>query len=183
MFLKRILPISIIFLASAIGFWKYQNPCVESIDYTYQNGWQGKNPFSVKVERIPESCSFAAVVAGANYIFSARQGNSESWRQIMIVHHDDPIDIPKNSIKIFSEKVAYTFMNGDYAVTSDNGKTWAVWNVDKIPNWNFLDYGYIKEVTISEDGVGLLKLNPLGKYKEIPEFYTSDFGKNWKQVK
>ncbi|MBA2495199.1 MAG: hypothetical protein H0V31_10955, partial [Acidobacteria bacterium] len=49
MFIKRIVPIGIIFLASIIGFWKYQNPCIESVDYTYQNGWQGENPFSIKV--------------------------------------------------------------------------------------------------------------------------------------
>ncbi|CAN5673502.1 hypothetical protein BH18ACI1_BH18ACI1_14010 [soil metagenome] len=183
MFIKRIVPIGIIFLASIIGFWEYQNPCIESVDYTYQNGWQGENPFSIKVERIPESCSFAAAIAGANYIFSARHGNSESWQQIMTVHCDDPIDIPRNTIKIVSEKVAYTFMNGGYAVTSDSGKTWTVWDVDKMPNWNFVDYGYIKEVTVLENGIGSLKLNPSDKHKEVSEFYTSDFGKTWKQIK
>jgi hypothetical protein len=182
MFLKRILPISIIFLASAIGFWKYKNPCLESVDYTYQNSWQVKNPFSIKIERIPESCSFAATIAGANYIFSARQGNSDDWRQIMSVHQDNSNEILRDSIKFAGENVAYTFMNGNYAVTSDNGKTWTTWNVNKIPNWNFSDYGYIKEVTISEDGVGLLKLSPLGQYKKTPEFYTNDFGRNWKQI-
>ncbi len=183
MFLRSILPISIILIAGLIGFWHYQNPCVETVDSTYQNGWQGENSFSVKIERIPETCAFGAAFSGAKYIFSARQGDSEAWRQIISVHNDDRVDISNDSIKIINENVAYIFMDGDYAATSDSGKTWKLWSVDKIPNWNFSDYGYIKEVKLSETGIGWLKLNPLEKHKDIPEFYTSDFGKNWKQTK
>lgn len=86
MLFKRIIPIGIILLACIFGIRKYQNPCIENSDSTYTRCWQGENPFDVKVERIPESCSFAPITAGANYVFSAQQGNSENWRQIMKVH-------------------------------------------------------------------------------------------------
>ncbi len=186
MFLKRILPVSIIFLASAIGFWKYQNPCVESIDSTYQNGWQGENPFSIKVERVPESCSFAAVVAGANYIFSARQGNSENWHEIMTYRFDDPIELKSEYVRIVNENTAYIFIIDRYAVTTDSGKTWKIWNAekdltdwkraeDKYPNWAKID-----EINLEENGSGKMKLERVNSGKGLTkELHTNNFGKTW----
>ncbi len=90
MFLKRILPLGLIILTIIFGFWRYNNlPCVENSDYTYQNVWQGKNPFEIRLERIPETCIFLPALGGANYIFSAYSSDSGNWQKIFIAHHDD----------------------------------------------------------------------------------------------
>jgi len=68
MFLRRILPIVVILLASLIVFCRYKEPCIGNVDLTRQNGWQGV--FDVKAERKLEKCSF---VPGAYYVFSSRQ--------------------------------------------------------------------------------------------------------------
>ena len=183
MFLKRILPIGIILLSVLIGFWYFQNPCIETVDITSIESW--KDGFEVKAERIPESCSFGAVFAGANYIFSARVENSENWQKIMTIYHDDPIDIPRESLKIINEKVAFAFMYNKLAVTNDGAKTWNMWDVTKLPNWDSDDLGYIENVEISADGIGSVKLKPISQdvNKVVPEFYSNNFGKIWKQIK
>jgi hypothetical protein len=161
-------------------------PCVESADYTYQNGWQGKNAFEIKAERMPERCILFPVTGGANYIFSSRQGTSENWQQIMTVHRDDPVEIPNESIEILNEKIAYIFMANKYAVTTDRGKTWKIWDAqkdlidwkrtrDKYPNWASIERIYLRQ-----DGSGEMKLDRFySKENLIKDLHTKDFGKNW----
>lgn len=179
MFLKRILPISIVLLASLIVFWRYQNICIQNTDQTYQNGWQGV--FDVKVERRLEKCSF---VPGAYYIFSSRQENSNNWREIMTFRHDDPIDVSDENIHIINDKIAFVFMGWKAAVTSDGGKNWNLWNAEKdIQNWQCCNYGMIEKLRISENGEGIMIFNPIPSGNEPKELSTYDFGKTWKQTK
>lgn len=179
MFLKRIFPISIILLACLVVFLRYQTPCIENTDYTLQNGWQGI--FDVKVERKREKCSF---VPGAYYVFSSRQGSSENWQEIMTFRHDDPIEVPDKNVRIVNDKVALIFMGWKSAVTLDSGKTWNLWDAEKeIPNWQCCPYGLIKEVTMSENGEGIIILDVRPGKNQPKELFTSDFGKTWKQTK
>ena len=179
MFLKRILPISIILLASLIIFWRYQSPCLHNTDQTFQNGWQ--NVFDVKIERKIERCSF---VPGAYYVFSSRQGNSENWREVMTFRHDDLVDISSSNIQIINDKIAFVFIGWKAAVTTDAGKTWNLWNAEKeIPNWQCCNYSLIEELRMSGNGEGGMNLDPIPGRNEPKELSTSDYGKTWKQTK
>ena len=182
MFLKRILPISIILLACLISFWRFQNPCIENVDKTYQNGWQGS--FDIKVERIPETCSFGTAFAGANFIFSARQSGSNDWQEIITFRHDTPIDISSKNIRIVNDKIAFVFMGRKAAVTSDAGKTWNLWDAKKdIENWKGANYEFIEKINMSENGDGIMILDSIPNKNEPKELFTSNFGKTWKQTK
>lgn len=179
MFLKRILPIIVISLASLIAYCRYKEPCVGNIDLTHQNGLQGV--FYIKVERKLEKCNF---VPGAYYIFSSRRESQANWQEIMTFRHDDPIDVPKDNIQIVNEKVAVIFMGWKAAVTYDAGKNWNLWNAEKdIPNWKCCNYGLIEKINIDENGNGSMLLDPIPNRNESKELYTSDFGKSWKYTK
>jgi hypothetical protein len=179
MFFKRILPVSIIFLASVIGFCRYKTPCVGNIDITHQNGWQGI--FDVKVERKREKCGF---VPGAYYTFSSREGNSENWREIMTFRHDDPIDVSSENIHIVNDKIAFVFMGWKAAVTSNAGKTWNLWSAEKdVVNWKGVNYELIEKINMSENGNGIMILNPIPDRNEPKMLFTTDFGKTWNQTK
>ena len=179
MFLKRILPISIILIACAVVFLRYQSPCLEKTNLTYQNGWQ--DAFDIKAERKLEKCSF---VPGAYFVFSSRQGSSENWREIMTFRHDDPTNITDKNIQIVNNKIAFVFTGWKAAVTSDAGKTWNLWDAEKdIPNWKGVNYGLIEEIRMSENGEGIMTLNPIPDRNEPKQLFTSDFGRTWKQTK
>lgn len=186
MFLKRILPIGLIILTTIFGLWRYNNPPrVENADYTYQNGWQGENPFEIRLERIPEKCIFMPALGGANYIFSTRPNGSEKWQTVFTTHHDDLIDISSDNVRVLNEKVAYTFVIQKFAATTDSGKTWKIWSPskdlidwkrsgDEYPNW-----ALIEQVEIKEDGSGKIELNRFDKEGLIKELRTKDFGQTW----
>jgi hypothetical protein len=180
MFLKKILPIIVILAAAVIFFWRLQNPCTEKVDSTYQGAWQ--NTFAVKAERKPEFCAFGAAFAGANYIFSARQENSENWREIMTVHLDDPVEISSKSLRIFNENTAYVFMNSKYMVTTDKGITWKTLDVRKdLSLQGFSKAQRISRVNINEEGFGMMTIQAVGdngRDIELP-FLTRDFGQSW----
>ncbi len=170
---------SVILVAGLISFCRYQSPCIKNADITHQNGWQ--DVFDVKAERKLESCSF---VPGAYYVFSARQANSAEWREVMTFRHDDPKENFGESIQIVNSKVAFIFMGWKSAITFDSGKTWNLWNAEEdIENWKGVNYRLIEKMSVSENGEGVMILNPLPDRNEPKELYTSDFGKTWKQTK
>ena len=120
-------------------------------------------------------------MAGANYIFQVKQGNAENWREIMSFEYDDPIDISKENIHLLNENVAYIFFGRRFAVTTDNGRNWKIWDAKKdLPNWECCTYDFIKSVNLLEDGSGTMTLKPdSNKRGEISELKTKDFGKTW----
>ena len=101
--MKRIVPLFIILAGSLIGFYRSQNPCVESIDQTLQNGWQ--DGFQVKIERIPECPSFFGT-QGVRFVVSSKPANSDEWRKITTFHTPQITNIPMDAIVVESEKVA-----------------------------------------------------------------------------
>ncbi len=181
MILKRILPISVILLAVLAAFCRYQEPCLGNIDITHQNGWQGI--FVIKVERRLEKCK---LLPGAHYTFLSRRGNSENWQEIMTFRYDDPIGVSSENIHIVNDKVAYIFLIDRYAVTTDSGKTWKIWDAEKdLTDWKraedeYPNWARIVEINIAENGSGKMKLERLsGKKGLIIELNTDDFGKTW----
>jgi hypothetical protein len=73
------------------------------------------------------------------------------------------------------------FMRWMYAVTTDAGSTWHVWNLEKdLPNWECCNYGVITGVFIEADGTGTMKFGAVqGRSGEVPKLHTQDYGRHW----
>ena len=72
-------------------------------------------------------------------------------------------------------------MSSYYAVTTDSGRTWSIWDAQK-------DLAYrqhnlwpsIKEVHLQTDGARKMTLPPLSdQARERPPLYTTDYGRHW----
>jgi hypothetical protein len=119
-------------------------------------------------------------VGGAYYVFrSAVEG--DDWKEIMTFRHDDPVAIPRGQIRFVNDDVGYVFMGWMYAVTTDGGSNWSVWNAEKdLPNWRCCNYRLIQDVLIAQDGVGTMRLRPIPQRQgEVPELRTKDYGRHW----
>lgn len=120
-------------------------------------------------------------IPGQYYVFATRLAGSSQWREIMTFRHDDPVPIPKNNVRFVSDQTAFVFMGWMYAVTTDGGATWTVWDAEAdLPNWVCCNYGLIADARIAPDGTGVMTLAPIPhRSGEVPLLRTSDFGRHW----
>ena len=72
-------------------------------------------------------------------------------------------------------------MGWKYAVTTDGGMHWHIWNAETdLAGWQCCNYSLIKEVHLEQNGGGTMILSPIpGRKGEAPELVTSDFGVHW----
>lgn len=111
-------------------------------------------------------------------MFQAAPEGSKDWREIMSLRQDDPVPIPRNQIRFVNDQIGYIFMVYNYAITTDGGATWFVWNiVEDLPGWH-QNRVAIEEVQIAPDGKGVMMLTSFSKQK-APNLYTEDYGRNW----
>lgn len=96
---------------------------------------------------------------------------------------DQAVSLNPNQVKIFSDKVAYVYLGWMYSVTLDGGKSWHLWDAEKnLPEWTCCDSKLIKDVTISEQGVGTMALRPHPRNPETLIYLrTDDFGQHWRK--
>ena len=136
--------------------------------------------FTVRISAFPEE--HGGFVAGAYYRFESRPSDGKNWVTAMEFRHYDPVPIPKQNVRFLSTRSAFVFMGWKYAVTTDGGKHWQVWNAEKdLAGWQYANYGLIKEVELEQNGAGKLILNPIaGHPGEVPVLVTSDFGAHWR---
>jgi hypothetical protein len=175
--MKRTIPILLILLAVAIlvmGF--LLRPSMGEVVETWETGNQS---FKLHVERHAERPGW---VSGAYYVFQAAPSGADKWRDIMIFRHDDPVPIPHHQVRFPSNRIGYVFMGWKYAVTTDGGLSWSVWNAEKdLPGWECCNYLLIKDVRLELDGTGTMKLNAIpGRRGEVAELHTTDFGRHWR---
>ena len=139
--------------------------------------WETTNHiFKIRVTAHVEESS--AFVAGAYYVFKCARSDDRDWREIMIVHHDDPVKIPREQVRFVTDRVGYVFMLYNYAVTVDAGVTWFVWYAPKdLPNWRDTRAN-INDVQIRSDGTGRMRLTT-STDQAAPELYTNDYGQHW----
>lgn len=123
----------------------------------------------------------AGLDAGAYYVFESARSGSNQWHKVMLFRHDDPVPIPRAQIRFVSDRIGYVFMGWKYAVTTDNGSTWSVWTAERdLPNWECCNYGLIHDVTMANDGSGVMQLKPIQDRRgEVPELRTKDYGRHW----
>jgi hypothetical protein len=144
------------------------------------DSWETSNQtFKLRVDRHAEENG--GFVPGAYYIFRSAPSGSDSWHDVMTFRHDDPVPIPRNQVRFVNDKVGYVFMGWMYAVTTDAGVTWAVWNAQTdLPKGFCCTYRLIGSVNIEPDGRGTMILNPIPQTQgEVPQLHTKDFGQHW----
>jgi len=173
--MKRIVPAAILIVALVVAFVGITKPWIGDVTETWQ---AGNGSIKVRVENRAENLAW---LPGAYYVFQTMPPGSNRWREIMTFRHDDPGPIPRGNARLVGDKVGYLFMGWMYAVTTDGGVTWSVWNAEKdLPNWDCCNYGLIKDVNIESDGTGKMILSPIsGRRGEVPELRTNDFGRHW----
>ena len=158
-------------IGSTAGCW------IRGKGKTFDN-WESRNTkFGVRITAYEEG----GWVGGARYLFEAAPAGSNDWREIMLFRHDDPVPISHNQVHFVNDQVGYCFMGWMYAVTTDSGAHWAVWNAERdLPNWKCCNYVLIREVDIAPDGAGVMKLNAVPQRQgEVPELHTQDYGRHW----
>jgi hypothetical protein len=115
------------------------------------------------------------------YVFEANRRGSTDWREILTVRTDDDIEIPRKQVRFLNDRAAYVFMTNKYAITTNGGDSWSVWEADKATaNVNYPGQAFIEDVNVNLDGSGtlvlVLHLNP----KQVKKLHTEDFGHSWK---
>lgn len=146
--------------------------------------WETTNGyFKIRVAAYEERL-FLRGLPGALYVYSSSLAKEDSWREVMVFRHDDKPPIPRDNVRFVNDQIGYIFMDQRYAVTTDTGKTWSVWDATKnIPDWSWHKYGYIRGVQLSPDGNGLMIMRPNddSSRKDIidVQFRTDDFGRHW----
>jgi len=135
--------------------------------------------FEVRVTAFQEDRSFGRAFAGADYHFEVRTPGA-GWRKIMEFHHDDQVAVGKNQVRFVNERVAYVFIGWLYAVTTDAGQTWHIWDANNsgILGTERIGYDGIQSIKLDTEGRGRMLLNVIGRQDRI-ELTTEDFGITW----
>ena len=172
---KLVIAITALIALCAISYM-YIRPYHGEITETYETS---NHAFRVRVNRHAEENG--GFVGGAYYVFQSAPTGSDQWRDIMVFRHDDPNPIPRDQIRFVSESAGYAFMGWMYAVTTDAGASWSVWDAQRdLPKWQCCNYGLVSDVKLEADGAGAMRLNPIpGRSGEVPELRTNDYGKHW----
>jgi hypothetical protein len=141
--------------------------------------WQTENK-SVKI-RVTSYEESGANVNGAYYRFESAAAGSNDWREIVTFRHDDRPRIPADQVRFVNDHIGYLFMGWVYAVTTDGGANWSVWNASRdLPNWQCCNYQLIRDVQLTIDGAGTMTLNPIPQRQgEVPQLHTQDYGRYW----
>lgn len=131
--------------------------------------------------RIVEYDEKGALLAGTYYLFESAKPNTDQWQKVMMFRHDDRVEIPRDQVRFVNEDVIFVFMGWVYAITTDRGISWSVWDASRdLQGWRCCNYGLIKNVDVRPDGTGTMTLSPIpGREGEVPELRTRDYGLHW----
>ncbi len=176
--MKRIVPTIIILVALGFSACGLLKPSMGNVVET----WQVENQnLRLRIVMRQENC-FA--VCGAYYTFLSAPVGSDSWREIFTAHHDDPNPIPRENLRFVNPRISYVFFGDKYAVTTDAGKSWTVWEAweanKSMQFEKYKLYPSIVDVSVESDGRGRMRLYSItDKAMNQPEMQTADYGKSW----
>ena len=142
--------------------------------------WQNENKkFKIRGISYEET---GADENGTYYQFQSATVGSNEWHEVMSFRHDDRPKIPTDQVRFVNNDTAYIFMGWKYAVTTDAAQSWSVWTAERdLPNWQCCNYSLIADVTIANDGNGIMRLNPIEDRRgEVSLLRTTDYGRHWK---
>ena len=129
--------------------------------------------FRLRVDRHAEVGGFMAVLNGAYYVFRSAPVGSDNWHDIMTYRHDDPNPIPRDQVRFVNDRVGFVFMGWMYAVSTDGGASWTVWDAYRDLKSQCCNYGLIQDVHLEPNGTGTMIL------RDVPKLRTNDFGRHW----
>ena len=140
--------------------------------------WQtGNAVFEIRVTEYEEK---HFPLSKFRYAFEANRRGSTDWREIMTARTDDDIPIPREQVRFLGDRAAYVFMTSKYAITTNGGDSWSVWEANEATvNLQYPGQAFIKEVNVKPDGSGALLLALLSGEKQVRQFRTEDFGHSW----
>lgn len=122
------------------------------------------------------------VVPGGHYRFEANTGDDTV--EAMTFRHDDPLPVPDECVVQVNKQVAFVFMGWKYAVTTDAGVSWSVWDAAlDLPGFRakeHANYRFIDSVTLNADGNGIMHINPI-RWPPDKTLVTRDFGRSWQR--
>src|SRR5262245_51359833 len=120
---------------------------------------------------------------GRYYTFSyhTAKDNYQYGRIIFNFRQDEAILPPINQVRFITDAVVYVYMGWMFSVTTDAGKTWRLWDAEKVlPGWKCCDPLLIRDVSISTQGSGTMTLRPEPRQPEkLLYLHTNDFGRHW----
>jgi hypothetical protein len=134
--------------------------------------------FRIRVTAYRERAIFTP---GAFYVFESALAGTDDWHEIFTLRTDEAVPIPRDRVRFLNDQIAYFFMSKSYAVTTDSGRSWSVWDAER-------DLAYrqhnlwpsIKEVHLDAGGSGKMTLPPLvDQTGTIPLLRTNDYGRHW----
>ena len=141
--------------------------------------WETANAtFRVRVTAYKEK---ALIVPGAIYVFQSAPKGSEKWHEIMALKFDDPVPIPREQVRFVDDSTGYAFMGETYAVTTDGGHTWTLWNSEvALKDRADVLSRSIEKVDVNPDGTGRMQLyeHPYQR-GAVPILRTQDYGRHW----
>jgi hypothetical protein len=143
--------------------------------------WQtGNDVFTIRVTARSERLALPGL-GGAYYIFDARVAGSDHWNEFLVFNHDNSVSIPRDQVRFVTPQVAYVFMGWKYAVTTDGGAAWSVWDAERdLRGWQCCNYNLIQNLRVEADGKGMMTLNsPSGTNREGADLETKDYGLHW----
>src|SRR5262245_51653458 len=115
--------------------WLFGSPHAGAIAETWETS---TGALRIRIDRHNEENSF---LPGAYYVFRSAPVGSEAWRDIISFRHDDRVPIPRDQVRLVNDQVAFVFMGWIYAVTTDDGATWSVWDAEhELPSWHCCNY-------------------------------------------
>lgn len=135
--------------------------------------------FTVRISEFLEEDNWP--VSGAYYRFESMPRGGKDWVLAVQVRTDDDVPLPVKNVHFVSTDAGFLFMGWKYAVTTDGGQHWAVWNAERdLPDWQCCNYGLIGNVEMMSSGVGKMTLRPIqGRRGEVDQLFTSDYGRHW----
>lgn len=134
--------------------------------------------FGIRVTSYKERNLFP-VLAGAWYVFESTTPEINNWNEFMEFRQDDPVGFNSDSVKFLNSQVAYVYIGWKFAVTTNAGKNWIVWDGSLKDLPGRINYRLIDSVSILEDGTGEMYLKFLYPEHSIQKLVTKDFGKTW----
>lgn len=148
------------------GYYLISNINNKSTDKWVQSG----NSFKIQVLR---ETTFTFQY---RFVFQTSLNNSNEWETVYTYTQDEPQPISEKNIQIIDESMGYFYFGSVYAVTKDKGLSWTFFDVDKNS-----DFAKIETVNIKNDGSGIITLVNKKRIKDIPVFYTKDYGQSWNE--
>ena len=115
------------------------------------------------------------------YIFESNAHGPDDWREIMTIRDESKPDIPRDQVRFVNDGIAYVFMGSRYAVTTDAGRTWSLWDAAKtLPRSVLGNYRGLEQVSLAADGKGTMQLEAATQVGgQGPDLKTTDYGYHW----